>query len=108
MGAKLVFDAEDIQRNKGIAAVANIPILFWLPFVAAQDSPYAKFYANQGLLFLLVGIALSVLNIIPFLGQIINVVCGIALFVFIIMNMVAAANGEAKEAPIFGSIKILS
>ena len=105
---KIVFDAEDIQKNKGIAAVANIPILFWLPLVAAKDSPFAKFYANQGLLFLLAGIAVSIINVIPLLGQIVYIIAGIALFVFLIMNIVAAANGEAKEAPIFGSIKILN
>ena len=108
MAEKLVFDAEDIERNKGDAAVANIPILFWLPLVAAQDSAFAKFYANQGLLFLLACIVLPFVNIIPILGQIAYVGCGIALLVFIIMNIVAAAKGEAKEAPIFGSIKILN
>ncbi|HWS30019.1 MAG TPA: hypothetical protein VN512_07870 [Clostridia bacterium] len=108
MAEKIVFDAEDIQNNKGVAAVANIPILFWLPLVTAKDSAFAKFYANQGLLFLIASIILPFLNIIPILGQIAYVGCGIALLVFIIMNIIAATNGEAKEAPVFGSIKILN
>lgn len=108
MEEKIVFDAEDIQKNKGVAAVANLPILFWLPLVAAKDSAFAKFYANQGLLFLLAGILLSLVNIIPILGQIIYLVGSIVLLVFVIMNIVAASKGEAKQAPLFGSIKILN
>jgi uncharacterized membrane protein len=108
MAEKIVYDAEDIQKNKNVAAVANIPILFWLPLVSAQDSPFAKFYANQGLLFLIASIILPFINIIPILGQIAYVGCNIALIIFIIMNIIAAVNGEAKEAPIFGSIKILN
>ena len=108
MEEKIVFDTQDIQKNKGIAAVANIPFLFWLPFVSAKDSEFAKHYANQGLLFLIAFIVLPVVNIIPILGQIAWLVAYVALLVFVVMNIIAAANGEVKEAPLFGSIKILN
>lgn len=108
-----VFDQNDIQQNKAIAVLSCFPILFWLPFVACKDSQYAKFFANQGLLLLIFEVALSVvmsiLAIIPIIGLIFSLLCSllsIALFVFMILEMVAAGQGQAKEMPIIGGIKI--
>lgn len=109
-----VFDQNDIQQNKAIAVLSCFPILFWLPFVACKDSQYAKFFANQGLLLFIFQIALSIairiLAIIPIIGWILAMVCSLAsivLLVFMILEMVAAGQGQAKEMPIIGGIKIL-
>ena len=54
------FSPEDINKNKAVAIVACFWILFFVPLVAAKDSGFAKFYANQGLILFITGIILSV------------------------------------------------
>lgn len=46
MSEKRVFEAEDIEKNKVLSAVAYL--LFFIPLLAAPDSKYGKFHANQG------------------------------------------------------------
>ena len=102
------YDPADIQKNKGVAIVARIiPILFFLPLVSCPESLFAKFHANKGLLQLLLGIACSVVSIIPILGWIVAMVGGIMSFVFWIMGIISVCNGEAKPLPLIGSIEIL-
>ena len=109
-----VFDQNDINQNKTVAILANIPILFWLPLVSCKDSEFGKFYSNQGLLLLIlnvaVGIITPILGQIPHMGLILNLISsaiGIVVFVFMILEMIAASKGEAKEMPIIGGIKII-
>ena len=45
---------EDIEKNKGIAALSYL--LFFLPLIFAQDSKFARFHMNQGLILLLVAV----------------------------------------------------
>ena len=83
-------------------------ILFFVPLVAAKDSGFAKFYANQGLILFITGIILSVaggiLSHVPFVGFILQLLVGLVslgMFVFLLVN---AANGKAKELPIVGGV----
>ena len=66
------FDAADIEKNKIYGILASIPPLFFLPLVAAKDSAYGKFCANQGLtitiLSVLAGAIPAILGFIPFIG----------------------------------------
>ena len=105
------FDPAEIQNNKIMAVLAYIGILFLVPLLAAKDSKFARFHANQGLvLFLadiLVGIASGILLWIPVIGWLISVLLSIALLVFMILGIVNAAQGKAKELPLIGSIKII-
>ena len=100
------FDPADIQNNKIMAVLAYIGILFLVPLLAAKDSKFARFHANQGLV-LLVGIASGILLWIPVIGWLISVLLSIALLVFMILGIVNAAQGKAKELPLIGSIKII-
>ena len=94
-------DPNDVQQNKAIVIVSLLfGILFFLPLVACPQSQYGRFYANQGLLLF---IASAVCGIIPVLGWLAE----IAVFVFWIMEIAAAAQGEAKRCPIFGGIDII-
>ncbi len=105
------FDPADIQNNKIMAVLAYIGILFLVPLLAAKDSKFARFHANQGLVLFLadiiVGIASGILVWIPIIGWLISLVLSIALFVFMIIGIVNAAQGQAKELPLIGSIKIV-
>lgn len=106
------FDQSDVQQNKSMVLLSAIlqifiPILFFLPLVCCQNSPYGKFYANQGLLIMLIYIASSVVLIIPILGWIAGPIIGIANFVFSIMNAVNANNGVRKGIPIVGGVELI-
>lgn len=106
------FDQNDIEQNKSMVLLAAIlqifiGILFFLPLVCCKDSPYGKFYANQGLLIFLISIAASVVLIIPILGWIACPVIGIADLVFAIMNAVNASKGIRKGIPILGGIELI-
>lgn len=113
------YDPYDIQQNKVMAVLAYIWILFLVPLLAAPNSPYARFHANQGLVLFLadiaggivVGILSAILIWIPFVGVIltglISTVYGICTFILMIMGIVNAATGKAKELPIIGKIKII-
>lgn len=97
------FSQEDIDKNKVYAILAYFGILVLIPILAAKDSKFARFHANQGLILFLIEIIVSVLaNFIGFIGLI-----NVAVAVFAIMGIVYAAQGQAKDLPLIGSIKIL-
>lgn len=85
-----------------------VAYLTWIGFIIALvsgDKENSKFHLNQALvlnLFALIGS----LSAIPIIG----ILAGIwSLFVFVcwIIGFVAAINGEEKEVPLLGKIKIL-
>ncbi len=100
-------DASDVEKNKGIAALAYL--IFFLPLLTAKDSAYAKYHANQGLVLLLLGIAVSIVgSIIPFLGWfLILPVGGIFTVVLFVMGIVNAMNGKCKPLPLIGKLEII-
>lgn len=100
-------DTKDIEDNKVYAILAYIGILCLVPILAAKDSKFAQFHANQGLILFICGIAGSIVARIPIFGWIIYPVVSIGIIVLAIMGIVSASKGEMKELPIIGSIKIL-
>lgn len=109
---EITFDQNDVNSNKTLVLLTCIlcifvPILFFLPLVATKDSAYGKYYANQTLLLLLGYIAVTIVNIIPILGQIVWIVGMIALLVFYIMNAVNASKGIGKPVPFIGNFQII-
>lgn len=104
------FTQEDIQNNKVMAVLSYIGILALIPFLAAKESPYAQFHAKQGLTLFIVEIVYSVLSVIlafiPVIGLIVSGVLGLCVFVLVILGIVNAVQGQAKELPIIGMIKI--
>lgn len=102
------YDQEDIEKNKIIAGLSYIWILFFLPLVACPDSKFGRFHANQALVLFIISTAGSiVLGIIPILGWILLPFFGIACFVFMILGIVNGVTGKAKELPLIGTIKII-
>ena len=101
------FDTADIENNKVMAVLAYIGILFLVPLLAAKDSKFARFHANQGLVLFLAGIVSGVVAVIPILGVLLAAVCSIFLTVLMILGIVNAATGKAKELPIIGKISLI-
>lgn len=105
------YDKNDIEQNKIMAVLAYLGFLILIPILAASNSKFARFHSNQGLVLLIFGFAFSVLArlffFIPLLTGLLSFVVSIAFIVFVIIGIVNAANGKAKELPLIGSIKIL-
>jgi uncharacterized membrane protein len=110
------FHPQDIADNKIYAILSYFGILFFIPLVAAPQSRYARFHANQGLMLLLLEIATGIVTgiigaLIPWylywlesLISLIFWVPGIALFIIGLLN---AINGRAKELPVIGKFRLI-
>jgi len=127
------YSAQDIEQNKVMAALANVPFLFWLPLVTCKDSKFAKDNANQGLVYLIgyvanwlifslivpailalvirllisVDFLVGLLTVISVLVSIISWVIGLVLFAAVVVSFIfaiTATGTEAKEIPVIGKL----
>jgi uncharacterized membrane protein len=58
---------EDINENKTMAILAYI--LFFVPLLAARESKFAMYHANQGLVLFLAAMAVNLIgSLIPVIG----------------------------------------
>lgn len=105
------FDPNDIQQNMVMAVLAYIAILFLVPLLAAPQSQFARFHANQGLVLFIVeiilGVVVGICLFIPIVGWIISSVVGLVTFLLMVLGIVNAASGKGKELPLIGKIRII-
>lgn len=108
------FDAQDIEQNKVFAIFAYLSWLVLIPLFAAKGSKFARFHANQGLVLaiseIVCWVVLGILRKLPFIGWIFGIVDGLfslVVLAFVIIGIVNAANGKAKDLPIVGSFRLL-
>lgn len=101
------YAVDDINKNRIMAILAYIGILVLVPLFAAKDSPFARFHTNQGLLLLILHLIGWALSFIPYIGWVICGIINIACFVFLILGLINAVKGEAKELPLIGKYRIL-
>lgn len=99
------YDASDIKGNKLMAALSYLGILILIPLFAAKESKFARFHLNQGLLVLILSVA------VWFFGKVnqglITWILNLVVFVFAVIGIVNAVSGKAKELPFIGKIRIL-
>lgn len=108
------FEASDIEANKVMGILAYLSWLVIVPLLAAKNSKFARFHANQGLVLaiaeIIAVVILGILGRIPMIGWIFRIaesLVSLACFIIAILGIVNAANGRAKELPIVGSFKLL-
>ena len=121
----------DIQNNKVMGILAYIGLLVFIPAFAVKNSRFAKFHANQGLNLLILAGAYGVVQFIltlilrlifPFRytslfvvsrGVIYNILSGCLSLLWLVplalmvLGIINAATGKAKELPLIGKIKLL-
>ena len=97
----------DIEDNKAITVLCYLGLLFLIPYLMKQDSPFVKFHSNQGLVLFILALITGAVSKIPFIGWAIGAVCGVFVFVCLIFGIVNVLNGEMKELPLIGRIEIL-
>ena len=112
------FDQNDINQNKIMAILAYFGILVVIPILAAKESKFARFHANQGLVLFIASVAYWIMleiikSIIVSISTgllLITTILGLTYLVFMvlgIMGIVNAATGKAKELPIIGKFSLL-
>ncbi|MDY4517298.1 MAG: DUF4870 domain-containing protein [Candidatus Spyradocola sp.] len=114
------YSRSDIEGNKLMAVLSYLGILVLIPILAAKDSPFAKFHATQGLNLLIVSVAWSIVSgiigailgaigvtFLSVLWSIITWLVSIVIFLTMVIGIINAAQGKAKELPIIGGFRIL-
>ncbi|MDD5952905.1 MAG: zinc-ribbon domain-containing protein [Oscillospiraceae bacterium] len=121
------FSPQDIQQNKGFAVLSYIGLLVLIPIFGASHSRFARYHANQGLVLLIFSAAYSIARAIVMgilrailchdlfwpgsvVYSIINGATGLVHILFLILmiiGIVNAAKGRAKELPVIGRIHLL-
>lgn len=94
--------SKDIDENKLLAAIGYVGILCLIPLLAKKDSAFCQFHGKQGLVLFVIWLVLSMINVLPVLGQLIWVLGSIVLLVLVILGIVHALNGEEWELPVLG------
>jgi uncharacterized membrane protein len=96
------------KKTTGI--ISYLTIIGWIIAYIAGDKENAKFHLNQSLviglgmvLISIIGGALSFIPFMPFVLWAVDVI----LFVFCIIGIIYAANGQDKALPVVGNIKLL-
>jgi uncharacterized membrane protein len=116
-GEALEVDPEDAENNKISGILAYLSILWLVPLLAAKDSPFAKYHANQGLVLFIVEVAcwfiLTMVGyILPMIGlSFINFIFGslVALVIvgLAILGIINAAAGKCVPLPVIGKFKLI-
>lgn len=115
------FSNKEIKDGKAMAIISYIGILCLIPYFAEKNNKYVIEHAKRGLnLFLLelvVGIGLSciagllaasiILIGLAFLVGVVEWVAGVFALVVSIIGIVNVCNGEVKDLPLIGKIRIV-
>lgn len=116
-------DPQDIAQNKVISILAYLGFLVLVPIFGAKNSKFARFHANQGLILFLAEIiwqivirilsavisgviSLTPLWVFSFVPSLLNLT-NLLFFIPMIMGIINVTNGQAKELPLIGKLKIL-
>ena len=105
-------DPKDIEQNNIMAIFCYLGLLLLIPLFAVKNSRYCRFHANQGLVSLIISVAISTVSIL--LGGLVHWVFDVlfapvllAVLALEVLGIVYAIQGKARELPIIGKIKLL-
>jgi uncharacterized membrane protein len=110
----LEVDPEDAEKNKAYGILAYFFFFCFVPIIVANDSPYAKYHANQGLVLFIAEVATflvtGALVLMPFIWYLVYFLHLAMFFVFgalAIFGIINAAAGKCVPLPLLGGIKLL-
>ena len=112
------FDPEDIAMFKRISIVAYLGLLVLIPILCFPKSKFTRYHSNQGLILAIIEVAfyiimgilylllgrmlffLILLGIIAFAGSVVVIY-------LMVVGIVNAAKGRARELPVIGKFRLL-
>ena len=99
---------EDARRNMGISFLSYFGPLFLIPYFMRNDSEFARFHSNQGLLLLLANVVVNACaEAVPILGWLIRIIGSVFVLCGFVSGLVNVSRGLKKPLPIIGEITIL-
>ncbi len=119
------FRYPDMKKCRFECICACTGLMFFIPLVSVPESRYGRYWANQGILILLVELAclfsgliiggiLSLLAMIPAVGgfflvvkKIIGAVLWATVAFYILYPLTFAARCKAKDIPLIGFIRVI-
>lgn len=103
----LEVDPADVEKNKVMGILAYI--LFFIPLLAAKESKFAMYHANQGLILFLAALIINVVGtIIPIIGWLILIPVGdLAILIWAILGIIKAAGGKIAPLPLIGKFNLI-
>lgn len=93
---------QDIEKNKVLAAIGYIWILFLIPLLGKKNSRFAQFHGRQGLALFIIWIVVVIVGWIPILGWLVAFLGSIATVIFSIIGVIKSLRGEYWELPVLG------
>ncbi|CAH1195593.1 hypothetical protein PAECIP111893_00724 [Paenibacillus plantiphilus] len=100
-------EQSDIDNNKAVAVLAYL--LFFIPLLAAKESKFARYHANQGLLLLLAVLIIHFVGaILPFIGWLIIIPIGVlGVLAVAVIGVLHAVRGRMEPMPLIGNLKLI-
>ncbi len=84
--------------------LSYLGLLSLIPLLTVKDSPFVIFHARQGVVLLGLIAVLSLVNVIPYLGQFVYCAGFVAWAVLTVMGITKALSGERWRMPVIGDI----
>ena len=100
-------DPADVEKNKVMGILAYI--FFFIPLLAAKESKFAMYHANQGLILFLAAIIINIVGgIIPIVGWLIIIPLGnLVVLIWAILGIVKAVGGKMEPLPLIGKFNLI-
>ena len=92
------------QHKTLMGVLAYLGILIIIPFLMAKDDPFVKFHIKQGLLLVIVEVAIWIIGSTMWQLWTILSLINLAAIVFSIIGIVNVIQGKQKELPLIGSL----
>ncbi|HTJ00261.1 MAG TPA: DUF4870 domain-containing protein [Dongiaceae bacterium] len=99
--------AAPANEDRTIAIVSYLTLLGFIVALVLHSNKKTQlgaYHLRQMLGFFITGLCMPILMFIPILGWIAFPIVGICLFVFWIMGLIAAINGQMKPMPVVGPL----
>jgi len=84
------------------AILSYLSVLCLIPILMKKDDEFVRFHSRQGLMLFTLEIGLMIINIIPFLGQLIYLFGMLACGIISIIGVVQVLQGNKWKIPVVG------
>jgi uncharacterized membrane protein len=90
------------QKNTLMGVLAYLGPLIIISYISAKDDPFVKFHIRQGLVLLVIEVALWVLSMMFWtLAMIFNIV-NLAVLVLVVLGIINVVQGKEQNLPLVG------
>ena len=80
--------------------LSYLPILVLIPLLIKKDDDFVHFHAKQGLIMLIVWIAVAIISMVPIVGWILGPLLYVVIAIIALIAIVKVLMGEKWEIPI--------